>query len=178
MDVNFSLSPWTPELYLRVGDVQVYASLWKALLLVAVIVLVALFVKAITHPQRRAGPFGFALLIVTAVYLMAVVRPSGQVGLAVPWNNPPSHIEYGGTNYGTGQGFDEAPADTYGCNSEEAIREGTFGPNPQDITGVERVGHLGGVFGGPAVYVAHEERGSWLVVRATADCWIPYPEWV
>jgi hypothetical protein len=176
--VRFSFSLWTPEIYLRIGSFHFYASLWKVLLLLTAV----LASRRLARTDRVAEPdlhsrLRAACLLASAAYLMSVLWPFGLTGLAWPWDDPPPHIRYGGIDYGSGQGTPDPRVDTYGCNSEEEIRDGTF-LDPGSIESLEQVGHIGGIFGGPALYFAHESSGGWLVVRPTSDCWIPYPEWI
>ncbi len=182
MVVKASFALWTPELYVHAGAVHFYVSLWKMLLLVAVIVAFRRLdtpdraTEPVRHSHRRA-----AFLALSVSYLLSVVWPLGLAGVALPWNNPPGHINFEGRDYGT-EPYEGAPdprVDTYRCKSEQEIREGTFvAGKAREIDSVERVGHLAGVFGGPALYFAHEDVGGFLIVRPTADCWIPYPEWI
>jgi hypothetical protein len=179
VDIHGSFSLWTPEIYVRGGGVHLYLSVWKTLLLVALIVRL---VRRARSRGQELEPAASRSAIVTwgafVIYLVAIVWPVGLIGFAAPWDAPPPHISYNGSDYGNGQGTPDPRVDTYGCNSEDAIRDGTFGPVGLDITRVEQVGHLSGIFGGPAIYFAHEASGGWLIVRPTADCWIPYPEWI
>lgn len=162
---------------MNVGPIHFYASLWKVLLLIAVVYLVyrSRGSAASENPRPSRALVGIALV----AYVLSVLWPLGLKGLAVPWDNPPGHLQVDGVDYGTGQGTPDPRVDTYGCNSEGAIRNGTFAADRREVTELEQVGHLGGLFGGPSLYFVHEEGGGrWLVVRPAADCWIPYPEWI
>lgn len=175
--VKASFSMWSPELYVNIGPIHFYASLWKTLLLAGIVYLAYRSRKSAA--AEKQGSSRALAWIVIFLYLLSVAWPFGLKAFALPWDNPPGHLRLDGMDYGTGQGGPDPRVDSYGCNSEAAIRDGTFRVDRRQITELEQIGNLGGFFGGPALYSAHEESGGrWLIVRPTANCWIPYPQWI
>ena len=178
MDFHSSFALWTPEIYLRAGSIHFYASIWKLLMFVGVLVVFRFLsrVDRISEPVKHSH-LRAEFLAALFMYGLSILWPFGIEGAVWPWNSPPDNVVYEGIGYGSGYGGPDPRVDTYGCNPEQAIRDGTFvAGKPEAIRDVRQVGTMVGIFGGPSLYVADDGSAwPWLVVRPTADCWIPYP---
>lgn len=147
---------------------------WDAVLLLAALASLAMtrFTRFSSTQRTRARLAAFALAV---MWFSAVAFPLEWRAIALPWDNPPGLLEYGGVVYGISHGLSD-PRDRPCESLTKLTRSGPY------LTGdrlalVRPAGHVVGLFGGPDILYAEEtDGGGWLLVSQSEDCYLSFSE--
>ena len=147
---------------------------WPAAVTLGLAIAALVMERRSSHPRR----WSWAALTCVGLWVLAVFGPAWfhyvrapepYIGMALPWSNPPAVIEYNDIPYGRGH------YSTATDWREEPCRARNDLERRAGFSGMEPVGGIVGILGGPTVW--SEGQGDELLIEVRNGCFQRYPQW-